>query len=388
MQVRTISMLLACLVPALLPALARAQPSDPYGQRRPPPPRSIPVPDPAQLPASRPGEDPVLAEQIARQLVGRAQELFDARVYVDAKQLAVEALVRSPRGDAADQARALIKAINQQLGISDEPVPVVAPVPPVEVDPMREPIDAPAPERPAEAGGSLRGRTLVSGVLWGGVLGGLIADAVDTEDTTAGDVLLGAAIGGGIGGLTASMIAKRRYTRGDVALVDTFAGIGAVGGLTMGMLMQPAESEAYSVNAVIGTIGGLLVGFVAAPQTATTPRRMLRVAGLAAAGGALPFLLYAGIRDGDSDGDERLTGALATGGLVVGAYLGFRLTRRLDVGKDVRPGEAATAEDAPLALVGRHSDGRWTAGSVAIQPLSAKLAPQPGMVVPIVGATF
>ncbi|MDQ3370014.1 MAG: hypothetical protein M3680_31750 [Myxococcota bacterium] len=388
MQVRTISMLLACLVPAMGPAVARAQPSDPYGQRRPPPPPSIAVPDPAQLPASRPGEDPVLAEQISRQLVGRAQELFDARVYIDAKQLAVEALVRSPRGEAALQARVLIKAINQQLGISDEPAPVVTPVPPVDVTPTRPPIEAPARERSAEAGGSLRTRTIMSGVLWGGVIGGLIADAVDTKHTTAGDILLGAAIGGGIGGITASMIAKRQYTRGDLALVDTFAGIGAVGGLTMGMLMQPVESEAYSVNAVIGTMSGLLVGYIAAPQTNTTSRRMLRIAGFAAAGGALPFLLYAGIRDGSSDADERLTGALATGGLVVGTYLGFRLTRQLDLGKDVRPGEAAAPQDAPLALVGRHSDGRWTAGSVAIQPLSAKLAPQPGMVVPIVGATF
>ena len=35
--------------------------------------------------------DPVLDEQIAEQLVERAQELLDAKVYVDAKQLAVEA---------------------------------------------------------------------------------------------------------------------------------------------------------------------------------------------------------------------------------------------------------------------------------------------------------
>ena len=58
------------------------------------------MPDPNQLPPPKPGEDTVLAEQIAASLVARAQELFDAKVFIDAKQLAVEALVRSPRGRA------------------------------------------------------------------------------------------------------------------------------------------------------------------------------------------------------------------------------------------------------------------------------------------------
>src|SRR5687768_2268016 len=88
---------------------------------QPPPPPNIPVPDPAQLPPAKPGEDMVLAEQIAASLVARAQELFDAKVYIDAKQLAVEALVRSPRGQAAAQAQFLIKAINTALGITDAP---------------------------------------------------------------------------------------------------------------------------------------------------------------------------------------------------------------------------------------------------------------------------
>ena len=68
--------------------------------------------DPYAVP---PGQDPVLAEQIAQHLVGRAQELLDAKSYVDAKQLAVEALVESPKGGAADHAKFIIKTVNQAV---------------------------------------------------------------------------------------------------------------------------------------------------------------------------------------------------------------------------------------------------------------------------------
>jgi len=134
----------------------------------------------------------------------------------------------------------------------------------------------------------------------------------------------------------------------------------------------------------------VIAGLVAAPNTNTTPRRMLRVAGLSAAGGAVPFLLYAGIHDKSSTADERVVGLLSTAGLVVGAYVGFRLTRDLDVDLDVQGGkhEATPVDDAPAAVLGRHSDGRWTLGMLGVQPLSRELAPQPGLAMPLVGAAF
>jgi hypothetical protein len=152
--------------------------------------------------------------------------------------------------------------------------------------------------------------------------------------------------------------------------------------------MQPAETEAYSVNAIVGTAGGVVVGLIAAPKTNTTQRRMLRVAGLSAAGAALPFLFYAGLRDSETAADERVTGLLSSAGLVAGAWLGFRLTRKLDVDQDVLPGKKPEVDDAPPALVSRHSDGRWAHGGLAIQPLSQALAPQRGMAMPLLGVTF
>jgi hypothetical protein len=154
--------------------------------------------------------------------------------------------------------------------------------------------------------------------------------------------------------------------------------------------MQPAESEAYSLNAVFGIAGGIAAGLVLAPQTNTTPRRMLRVAGLAALGGGAPFLLYAAIRDPGTSADERITGLLSTGGLVLGAVLGFRLTRGMDDGLDTPDGKPRkeAIDDAPIALVGRSSVGRWGLGGLGIQPLSRALAPQHGMALQLVGATF
>jgi len=440
--------------------VANAQPADPYGPAQPadpygpaptptPAPRPPPPPPTDQPPTSPGPDDPVLAEQIALDLVMRAQQLFDARVFVDAKQLAVEALVKSPKGGAAEHARFLIKAVNKQLGIADAPDPT-QPTPLADLTPVQDPAQPavpvlpPQPEVPGAAnaklatrvhGGLYLGllgatigsffskdtpaggaiplgiaagvagglylprllanrswseaqiRTAGSGSVWGGVIGGLFADAVKIDSTSARQVLVGATIGSTVGLLGGAGLASRnRLTRGDVALVDTFAGVGAIGGLTMGMLMQPAEGEAYSVNSILGAAAGVVVGVIAGPNTNTTPRRMLRVAGLAAAGGAAPFLLYAAAYDRTGHGDERLVGALSSIGLVAGLYLGFRLTRDLDVDLDVHG--APAQDDAPAGIVGRQSDGRWSVGAVAIAPLSLELAPQPGLAIPLVGGAF
>jgi hypothetical protein len=204
--------------------------------------------------------------------------------------------------------------------------------------------------------------------------------------------MLGAALGSSVGMLGGGALARnKKLTRGDVALVDTLAGIGTVGGLTLGMLMQPAQPEAYAVNSILGAAGGIVIGVIAAPNTNTTPRRMVRVAGLATLGGALPFLLYAGIYDSNADGDEQVTGFLASAGLVCGAYLGFRLTRDMDVGLDVHDGKPreTSDDDAPLAAVSRSSSGRWGFGGLGLSPLSRTLATdQRGLTLNVLGASF
>jgi hypothetical protein len=401
-----------------------------------------------------------LAERVAQALVARAQELLDGRSYLDAKQLAVEALVRSPKGPSAEKARAIIHAINRQLGIPGEspsrsPGPTAgaepAPTEDVDMTPIRDPTlpVEPAPLPPPEgqprsnrlpavvhgglyagllgatigsflssdapakgavpiglgagaAGGLLlprlvdrigwsesRVRTVGSITVWGGVIGGLFGDIVRTEGTSAREVLVSASVGSTLAGLGGYLFTRsRKLTPGDVALIDTLAGIGAAGGFTLGMAMQPVESEAYSLNAVLGASAGLVIGAIAGPQTNTTPRRMLRIAGLAAAGGAAPFLLYAAIRDDGSRADERITGLLSTAGLLAGAYVGVRLTRRMDVGRDTLDDKPAEIDDAPIALVGRSAAGGWRLGGLALAPLSPVLAPQRGMALQLLGGAF
>jgi hypothetical protein len=404
----------------------------------------------------------VLAERVAEALVARAQQLLDGRVFLDAKQLAVEALVKSPRGPAADRARTIIRAANLGLGIpedaprSEPAAPPAAPAPArptedVDTSPIQDPtVSAPPVAAPAEgkprssriaasvhgglyvgllgatlgslfssdtpaAGGVPLGiagaaaggitapmladrlgwneaqvRTIGTATVWGGVIGGMFGDIADLDHTTARQVLVGATLGSTLTGLAGYALARdNRLTRGDVALIDTLAGIGGAGGLTIGMLMQPAHTEAYSLNAVLGITGGVITGYIAAPMTNTTPRRMLRVAGLAAAGGAAPFLLYAAIHSSTTTADERVTGLLSTGGLIAGAWLGFWLTRGMDEGLDTLTGKPGKGEDdAPVALVGRSSSGRWGIGGLGIAPLSPALAPQRGLALQLVGATF
>jgi len=422
-----------------------------------------PAPDQGSQPAPPPASDPILDEQIAQQLVDRAQELLDGRLWLDAKQLAVEALVKSPKGPSADRARFIIKTVNTHLDIKEEPPPTppseVQPTGPVapdipqpgdRVNPFEPKHDAEEPPPPLPPGsgspgtaafvhGALYGGTIgtmigvaasndnpaaagiplgIAGGLaigylstklvarahwdeaqvrtagsytnWGGVIGGMFGDAATGAgkgDASANGVLVGATIGSTLGlGVGVAFARNHKFTRGDVALTDTLAGIGAVGGLTMGMLMQPAQPEAYAVNSIIGVSGGLLIGLVAGPQTNTTPRRMLRVAGLSAAGGAAPFLLYAAIYDSNTKKDERVTGLLSSAGLVIGAYIGFRITAHMDEGVD-KPD--APPDDAPIALVGRSSNGHWAIGGIGVQPLSHQLATNnPGMTLTLAGAAF
>jgi hypothetical protein len=427
---------LAALAVLLAATTASAQPADPYATP------TAPVPAPVVAPA-----DPVLAEQVAESLVDRAQELLDAKVFADAKQLAVEALVKSPTGPAADRAKLVIKQANAALGIV-EPQDQPPPPPPPDTRPIQDPTktdtptvpeDTHSPRTAAVVHGAIYGgilgvaigsffshneaagaiptgiglaaagaiftpmiashyhadeaqmRTIGSGMVWGGVFGGLVFGTIqggDGGNVTGHTVLVGSAIGatlGGLGGL--SLAHNESLTRGDVALGDTLAAVGTIGGLTLGMLMQPAQREAYTLNAAIGAAAGVITGVIVGPKTNTTPRRMLRVAGLAAAGGAWPFLILAA--DPHSSADQRVTGVLSTLGLVGGLWLGFYLTRHVDEGLDVPDrNPKPDADDAPPAIVGRSSDGHVRLGGLAILPLSPQLSTDRGAALNVFGARF
>jgi hypothetical protein len=379
--------------------------------------------DRLQDPYDTTAKDPALAESVASALVDRAQDLFDARELGDAKQLAVEAIATAPSGPAAERAKQILASIDgpprrDNVTVTDDKIEAppalgsgAAPrdevTPPgghgarVEAsvyagllggaigstigtaftsDPNGQVTAAIAGGAVAAAAGILfvapwLDRTLNAaqvhpvgaGAVWGGIIGGLMANistGTDPQGTSTQSVMIGTSIGATVFTLGSYALARRDdFTVGDVALIDTMAGIGGIGGFTVGLIMQPAQYEAYEINAVVGIATGVIVGMIYAPQTNTTPRRMLRVAGLAALGAGVPLLLDpAGV-------DDTLVGLLATGGLVAGTYLGFRWTAHMDEGLDRKPGKA----DAPAAVVGRSSDGSWAFGGLGIQPLSPKL---------------
>lgn len=442
--------LLATTLLASAASVAHAQPGDPYGPTQAPP--LTPPSGPASATPPTPPADPVLAHQVSQAIVERAQELFDAKLFLDAKQLATEAIVISPQGSSADHARMIVKLVNQQLGIKDD---AERPIDNATTnDPYKDPTASPIPPKPPadEGGPTPRTAAMVHGAVFGGVLGAMLGTVLsDDDEGQAAGALLGG-IGGGIGGgylgiklaerlawneaqirtvgsggtwgaaigafigdigtglegtsfrqilisagvgsivgslAGAGLASKDNYTRGDLALVDTFAGMGAVGGLTLGMVMQPVESEAYSLNAAVGTAGGVVVGLLAAPETNTTQRRMLRVAGASALGGLIPFLLYAAISDDTINDDEQAIGFLSTSGLVLGAYLGFRWTRGMDDGKDVKTDENAEKDDAPPAAVMRDSAGHWRLGSIVPRALSRTLDDrQRGTTFTLLGGSF
>jgi hypothetical protein len=347
---------------AAIPAVA--QPLDPYDDA--PPPIEPTPPDSAVVDE----RDPELDEAVAAALVTRSRELMAQEAWLDAQQLLNEALIRSPQGAAAAEARVLLEQVNAKLGIvtstgPQEPIEPVDTVDPYGGNGNVQEVDTEVPGAPADKPRAGRKFIVHAGVM-GALIGGFIGDAatadvdpveIDGDDVNTEDSggVVGGALLGAIGGLAIGYGFRRSewMTTDDIAVIDSFAGMGLAGSLSMGALMQPEESEAYSVNAVFGLGGGALVGFLTAKRRDISARRMGRVDLYAFAGAVVPWAIFAA-SDGDADGAQ-YAGFFSMVGLAGGAWLGFRTTRDWD------RGPAAT--DAPPALVRRGSDGRWSAGA-------------------------
>lgn len=345
---------LASALVAALPAVAWAQPVDPYGD---PPPAGTPAPAPTP-----PGADPELDIAVSAALVARARVLDAEGATSDARPLVLEALVRTP--DDPD-AKALLADLNRKLGIEDpqpQRLPIdPAPLPTEYETPIEQPFVEPTPSGYVRPNGFTRYR---GGVIGGAVAGGLFADVVTGLDgTTEDDVLGGMVIGAAAGGLTAYLLNKNtELTVGDHALIDSMASWGLVGGLTFGLALDPPEGEAYSLNGVIGIGGGFLIGHAAARKTDLSTKRMTRVNLAAFVGALAPWILYAATEDPDTNDDEQAFGFLSTVGLLSGAYLGFRWTRNMKPGSDA----PLERDPAPAALFRKTHSG-WSTGGIGLE---------------------
>lgn len=354
--------LITCLV---TPAFA--QPVDPYA-----PLDGEPA---APTPPAVGEKDPAIAEAVALALVERARELMAAEQWADAQQLLGEAVVESPDGPAAQDARGLLEEVNRQLGIgvgtiadpyADVDDSIGDPIDPIDdnvVDPF---VDVPPPVA-ADGGKNFYLHT----ALMGGMVGGFFGDAVtadlepedgidsETPGPIIGGFLIGALAGAGVG---AAFRKNKWLTRADVVTVDSFTAMGLLGSLSFTALTNPAESEAYSVSGILGTVGGAITGLVMAKRRDISVKRMTRIDLWAAAGGLGPWLLFAAATDKSADSAQAF-GFLSTAGLIGGAWLGFRLTRKMD------GPTPSTIADAPAGVVQRDSDGSWHAGTLSLRPL-------------------
>src|SRR5512142_2350070 len=205
------------LAVVLAATAANAQPVDPYAPaptKTPAPPAPTPTP-PAPAPAPGPAlgapqpaeapaaQDPVLAEQVATALVARAQELIEAKIWVDAKQLAVEALVKSPNGPSSAHAKAIIKQANTALGIA-EPAPQDS----VKITDDKLPEPGPAEAAPpVDTVSHTSHAGLVHGALYGGLIGATIGSFIGKNEAS-GAVPIGIGLGA-VGALAGNYAARK-----------------------------------------------------------------------------------------------------------------------------------------------------------------------------------
>lgn len=357
------------VVCGIAPALAGAQPLDPY---RPAAPAS---PAPAPAPSTAPATPSDVDAAVAGALLDRARTLLAAGELTGARQLAGEAAAQDPDGPTGAAARALVADLDRQLA----PPPPLPP-PPVELPPPVPVarVIAPPAAPPGHHRSARKFHLLGTGVLWGAAAGGLFADvATGTTGTTGKDIIAGAGLGAIVGALVGSTTAgDPDLTLDDAALIHSATLWGLIGGLTTATAIDPPEGEAYSLNATLGIVGGYVVGQYAARHHEISSRRLVRVNALAVLGAGVPMLLWQLTRDAAAvtDGPTRSQqgwGLLATAGLVGGVYLGFRWTRGMDHAQAAASPTAQPADTlAPIALFARGADGTWTAGGLGLVPVS------------------
>jgi hypothetical protein len=360
-------LLAACLTFA--PAVARAQPIDPYGGDDATKP-AVPAATPPAGAVADDG-DPEVDEAVAASLVDRAKVLMAQEDWADAQELLGEAIAQAPDGAAAADAKVLLDQVNAKLGITtaQQPPPVDHP-PPVgpggdEPPPVTVP---PLVEQPSV---HLAGKRFMWHVaLMGAVTGGLIGYASSAENATdpmapqtnTGKGILPGILIGGLGGLAIGTAFRHSswIDGNDITVIDSFTAMGLVGSLSLGGIMQPVRGEAYAVNGVLGTVAGAVTGLVVAKHHDWSSRRMHRVDLWAATGATVPWLIYA-IGNGSSPGAGRAAGFFSLAGLVGGAWFGFHQTRHWDHA-------ASESVDAPMAALRRGSDGRWAMGVPVVAP--------------------
>lgn len=375
-------------------------------------------------------------EPVATALVERAEALLAQEQYADAKQLAVESLQLNPSLALSARADRVLQTADLWLGIGNPPAPTVEPAPPT-APPTPEPKLVPhvvpqVPEAPssdivgtvhggiagatlaatigvmaddtsvailgglagAVGGGYLgnrwlrswrRGDTRIMGStsMWGGVAGGLLVDVMTyNAGATSSEIAMGVSLGTILGGLAGYGLAQSQdFTAGQVAVVDSAALLGGGVGISLGFVMQPITSQAYSANAALGVAGGFVLATLLAKQVSPSEQRMAKITGLAAVGALVPWLGYS-ITDGSATA-QQWAGGLSIVGTIVGAYAGYHFTRSPTVSR-----ERLDLLAVSPALLQRSSAGQWRLGVAAPRSLGYALTTDQATVFDVAAGRF
>ncbi|MBI4512334.1 MAG: hypothetical protein HY698_22065 [Deltaproteobacteria bacterium] len=341
-------------------------------------------------------------EEISRALLERAARLHAAGDVVSARRLLEESLAVSPDGPYAERARELLRWCEEKLGSTwtvpagkasatighpeggvpsnpyavgdEEPISEEMPLDPYTdtgdgvgiletEDGVQESLELVNPYGAASSAPSAGRRAswlLASGIAWGGLsglaVGHLVDDPSDSDDGSALAYVLPAVVGGAVGGWAAWKFGEPATpSDSDLLLVNSLGTAGALSGLLVGGMSQPAQGRAYSLNSVLGAAAGLGAGVFLAPRIKESTSRLALIDLGAAAGAALPWVLLYPALQGE-DGAVQATSVISLGSMLGGAYVAWRWT------KGMRRAEGDAAQRNARGLVVRDDYGTWRLG--------------------------
>lgn len=216
---------------------------------------------------------------------------------------------------------------------------------------------------------------VMSGAVWGTSAGLFFAHVGDDPDLCDGcdagaedqpdSTYFGASVATGAIGVGAGIYwATRKPAAGDVAFANSLAGYGLLGGLMLGVTMDPSQSRAYSLNAALGSTAGLVAGILLARKVDVSRRRMAYVDLGVGLGALASWVLVFPPLEG-AENDAEIAGGFSLALMATGGYAAWWLTRKLDR----RPAAQAARYPAPPAVVGLDGDGRWQLGTPILRPM-------------------
>jgi hypothetical protein len=202
-----------------------------------------------------------------------------------------------------------------------------------------------------------QGQAIISGGTWGTYTIAMLGDSFSGVDTSStNDIFKAMAIGGALGLGGGYLWSRSKPSEADVSLTNSLGAYGSVAGLQLGAIIQPPESEAYTINAAVGAAGGLALGLFASSRVEISRRRMLRIDLGTLAGAAVAWaVVYPALADDTTNDDEQAAGVISLGTMVAGAYLGWRFTRGMDKRSDT-PARTSPTDD-PVDDTGDPDDG-------------------------------